>query len=158
MKTIAAVLLRRIFLTLEHSELAEQVDAGVLGGCRAELILAIRAETSAPIRRKICDAVAELARSSIGVCVCVCVRACVCVHVCLCVCDYCVCVCACVCVCVQDTACVCVCVVSVCVCACVSVCVYAHVCVCVCVPPLLFDQLGVPLADPKIIVCLFIYC
>lgn len=64
MKTIAAVLLRRIFLTLEYSELAAEVDAGVLGGCRAELILAIQNETSAPIRRKICDAVAELARSS----------------------------------------------------------------------------------------------
>ena len=71
------MLLRRIFLTLEYSELAAEVDAGVLGGCRAELILAIQNETSAPIRRKICDAVAELARSSMGMCVCVCVCVCV---------------------------------------------------------------------------------
>ena len=73
------MLLRRVFLQLEYTELAEQVDTGILGGCRAELILAIQNETSAPIRRKMCDAVAELARSSIGMycysSVCACVHA-----------------------------------------------------------------------------------
>jgi len=64
-RTIAAVLLRRVFLQMEYKDLSEQIDVGVLHGCRAELLLAVQTEPSAPIRRKICDAIAELARSSI---------------------------------------------------------------------------------------------
>ena len=67
-RTIAAVLLRRIFLQLEYKELCDQVNNSVLVGCRAELLVAIQAEPSRPIRIKICDAVAELARSCIGGC------------------------------------------------------------------------------------------
>ena len=80
---MAAVLLRRIFLQLEYKDLEQEVDNDVLRGCRVELLLAIQAEEHNSIRKKICDAAAELARSSIGVCVCACVWvcACVCVHV-----------------------------------------------------------------------------
>ena len=75
-KTMASVLLRRVFLQLEYKELQEGIEDGVLRGCRAELLLAISAEPMPAIRRKIGDAVAEMARSSIGVCVCVCVCVC----------------------------------------------------------------------------------
>ena len=63
---MAAVLLRRVFLQLEYKELIGELDAGVLKGCQAELLIAIPAETNSLIQRKICDAVAELARSCIG--------------------------------------------------------------------------------------------
>ena len=65
-RTIAAVLLRRVFLQMEHADLSEQIDSGVLQSCRAQLLVAVQSEPSPPIRRKICDAIAELARSSIG--------------------------------------------------------------------------------------------
>ena len=65
-RTIAAVLLRRVFLQMEHTDLSEQIDSGVLQSCRAQLLVAVQSEPSPPIRRKICDAIAELARSSIG--------------------------------------------------------------------------------------------
>ena len=65
-RTIAAVLLRRVFLQMEYNDLSQQIDVGVLHGCRAELLVAVQTEPSAPIRRKICDAIAEMARSSIG--------------------------------------------------------------------------------------------
>ncbi|KAL5476110.1 hypothetical protein EMCRGX_G026016 [Ephydatia muelleri] len=64
-RTMAAVLLRRIFLQLEYKDLEEEVDIEVLQGCRAELLMAIQAEEHSSIRKKICDAAAELARSSI---------------------------------------------------------------------------------------------
>ena len=63
---MAAVLLRRVFLQLEYKDLVDDVASDVLASCRAELLMAIRSETNAGIRKKICDAVAELARSSIG--------------------------------------------------------------------------------------------
>ena len=63
-KILAAVLLRRLFL--QSSDELAQVDSAVLRACREELLLAIQTEESPPIRRKICDAVAELARASIG--------------------------------------------------------------------------------------------
>lgn len=66
MRTLAAVLLRRVFLQVEYKDLEREVEAGVLQGCRAELLLAMQRETSGQIRRKICDAIAELARSSLG--------------------------------------------------------------------------------------------
>lgn len=65
-RTVAAVLLRRVFLQVEHKDLESEVEVGVLQGCRAELLLALQSETVAPVRRKICDAIAELARSSLG--------------------------------------------------------------------------------------------
>ena len=63
---MAAVLLRRVFLQLEYKDMVNDIDAGVLKGCQAELLIAIQAETNSLIQRKICDAVAELARSCIG--------------------------------------------------------------------------------------------
>ena len=63
---MAAVLLRRVFLQLEYKDMVNEIDAGMLKGCQAELLVAIQAETNSLIQRKICDAVAELARSCIG--------------------------------------------------------------------------------------------
>ena len=65
-KTMAAVLLRRVFLQLEFKDLVEGVDAGVLRQCQAELLQAVTSEPLAHVRRKIGDAIAEMARSSIG--------------------------------------------------------------------------------------------
>ena len=65
-RTIAAVLLRRVFLQMEHTDLSEQIDSAVLQSCHAQLLVAVQSEPSPPIRRKVCDAIAELARSSIG--------------------------------------------------------------------------------------------
>ena len=63
---MAAVLLRRVFLQLEYKDLVEELPPAVISSCQAELLLAIQSETNAAIRRKICDAVAELARSCLG--------------------------------------------------------------------------------------------
>ena len=63
---MAAVLLRRVFLQLEYKDMVSQIDAGTIKGCQAELLIAIQTETNSLIQRKICDAVAELARSCIG--------------------------------------------------------------------------------------------
>ena len=63
---MAAVLLRRVFLQMEYKDLVEDLTADMLSSCQAELLAAIQSETSSSIRRKICDSVAELARSSIG--------------------------------------------------------------------------------------------
>ena len=68
---MAAVLLRRVFLQLEYKDLVGDIDAVALQGCQAEMLAAVQNETNPGIRKKICDSVAELARSSIGVCVCV---------------------------------------------------------------------------------------
>ncbi len=69
LKSIAAVLLRRIFLQLEYKDIAEDLEESVLRASKAELLLALQSETPAHIRRKMCDAVAEIARSYLGVCV-----------------------------------------------------------------------------------------
>ena len=63
---MAAVMLRRVFLQLEYKDMLKEIDAGMLKGCQAELLIAIQTETRPHIQRKICDAVAELARSCIG--------------------------------------------------------------------------------------------
>ena len=65
-RVLAAVLLRRLFLTLEYKDLMKDVSTDMLINCRVELLEAIQTEKEVGIRRKICDAVAELARSSIG--------------------------------------------------------------------------------------------
>ena len=70
MKSIAAVLLRRIFLQLEYKDIAEDLEGGVLGASKAELLLAMQSENSGHVRRKICDAIAEMARSYLGGWVC----------------------------------------------------------------------------------------
>ena len=61
---MAAVLLRRIFIK-SSNELA-QVNPADMSLFRDELLDAIRSEDNDSVRRKICDAVAELARDSIG--------------------------------------------------------------------------------------------
>ena len=58
------MLLRRLFL--QSADELVRVDVSILQACRSELLLAIQTEESPPVRRKICDAVAELARASIG--------------------------------------------------------------------------------------------
>lgn len=63
---MAAVLLRRVFLQLEYKDLIDDLAPEVLSSCQAELLMAIQMESHSSTRRKICDAVAELARSSIG--------------------------------------------------------------------------------------------
>ena len=63
---MAAVLLRRVFLQLDYNDLKKDIDDGVLRQCRAEFLQAISSEPLPPVRRKIGDAVAEMARSSIG--------------------------------------------------------------------------------------------
>ena len=63
---MAAVMLRRVFLQLEYKDLLAEINNATLKSCQAELLVAIQAETSPHIQRKICDAVAELARSCIG--------------------------------------------------------------------------------------------
>jgi hypothetical protein len=62
---MAAVLLRRVFLQLDYGDLHKEVDPGVLRQYQTELLQALSSEPLAPIRRKIGDAVAEMARSSI---------------------------------------------------------------------------------------------
>ena len=64
-KTLAAVLLRRMILKVTDELM--QIDSGILGACRAELLEALQTEKEGMVRRKICDAVAELARAAIGV-------------------------------------------------------------------------------------------
>ncbi len=46
----------------------EDIESGVLGASKAELLLAMQSETSGHVRRKICDAIAEMARSYLGEC------------------------------------------------------------------------------------------
>lgn len=61
---MAAVLLRRIFV--KHSDDVTQIDTISLNLYRSQLLGAILTEAERPIRRAVCDAVAELARISIG--------------------------------------------------------------------------------------------
>ena len=92
-KTMAAVLLRRVFLQIEYKEMQEGINEDVLRQCRAELLQAIAEEPVAPVRRKIGDAVAEMARASIGVCACMYIHVCAYVCVCVCVCSVGACIC-----------------------------------------------------------------
>jgi hypothetical protein len=63
---MAAVLLRRVFLQLEYKDLIEELPRETISTCQAEMLVAVQMETNPSIRRKICDAVAELARSCLG--------------------------------------------------------------------------------------------
>ena len=62
---MSAVLLRKLF-TNDFSDwwasLAPELQAGV----KSELIKAIQEELTPPVKRKVCDATAELARNMIG--------------------------------------------------------------------------------------------
>lgn len=57
-------------MQLEYKDLTEDLPSDVLANCQVELLMAVQMESNASIRRKICDAVAELARSSLGMYVC----------------------------------------------------------------------------------------
>ncbi len=61
---MAAVLLRRIVVAAPDELI--QLDTVLLNACRSELLIALKTEPDICIRRKICDAVAELARTAIG--------------------------------------------------------------------------------------------
>lgn len=63
-KDLAAVLLRRVLL--QKVDELNQIDLTVIRVCRLELLEAIQVEENDSLRHKICDAVAELARASIG--------------------------------------------------------------------------------------------
>ena len=65
MRTLAALLMRSMFLQLEK-KVQSEVDTDTLKQCQAELLLAIETEADLLIQRNICDAVAELARSCVG--------------------------------------------------------------------------------------------
>ena len=60
----AAILLRRTIIQTGESILKCPPD--VLEACKADLLLAVQQEGSAFVRRKLCDAVAELARYCVG--------------------------------------------------------------------------------------------
>ncbi|WAR27376.1 IPO5-like protein [Mya arenaria] len=63
-RTLAAVLLRRLF-TNEFSEWWPKIPAELQAGLKKELMSAIQEELTPPIKRKVCDATAELARNLI---------------------------------------------------------------------------------------------
>lgn len=60
----AAILLRRVIIQTGESLLKCPTD--VLDACKADLLLALQQENSPFVRRKLCDAVAELARYCVG--------------------------------------------------------------------------------------------
>ena len=60
----SAILLRRVIIQTGESIL--KCSPEVLEACKADLLVALQQESSAFVRRKLCDAVAELARYCIG--------------------------------------------------------------------------------------------
>ena len=63
----AAILLRRSFIQTGESLL--KCSPEILESCKTGLLTALQQESSAFVRRKLCDAIAELARYCIGECV-----------------------------------------------------------------------------------------
>lgn len=57
-------MLRRTII--QAGEAIRQLPVDVLEACKADTLMAIQQEGSAFVRRKLCDAVAELARYCIG--------------------------------------------------------------------------------------------
>jgi len=66
LKSIAAVLLRRIFLHLEYKDIQKDIKPDLFQASRAELLVSLQGEMPGHVRRKICDAIAEVARSCLG--------------------------------------------------------------------------------------------
>ena len=64
-RTLSAVLLRRLF-TNDFMEWWATLPPDLQAGVKTELINAIQEELTPPVKRKICDAAAELARNLIG--------------------------------------------------------------------------------------------
>jgi len=62
---MSAVLLRRL-LAAGFEEVWPQLTEDIQNGVKQQLMLAIQEELTPPVRRKICDAAAELARNMIG--------------------------------------------------------------------------------------------
>lgn len=65
MRTLAAVLLRRVFTT-SFEEIWLQIPVDLQLAVKQQVLIAVQNELTPPVQRKICDAVAELARSLIG--------------------------------------------------------------------------------------------
>lgn len=65
-RTLAAVLLRRLF-TNDFSDWWPTVSPELQAGVKTELMKGIQEELTPPVKRKVCDATAELARNLIGV-------------------------------------------------------------------------------------------
>lgn len=64
-RTMACILLRRMF-TSNFEEMWQQLSPELQNAVKQELMVAIKEETVHTIRKKICDAVAELARNMLG--------------------------------------------------------------------------------------------
>ncbi|ESP04937.1 hypothetical protein LOTGIDRAFT_184912 [Lottia gigantea] len=64
-RTMSCVLLRRLFSN-EFSEVWPKLTPEIQNSIKQQLIVAINEETGPPVRKKICDVVAELARNLIG--------------------------------------------------------------------------------------------
>lgn len=64
-RTLASVLLRRVF-TIEFKEVWSKLTPELQAAVKEKLMACITEELTPPVRRKICDATAELARNMIG--------------------------------------------------------------------------------------------
>lgn len=62
---MACILLRRMF-SATFEEIWPQLPADMQNGLKQELMLSVREETVQTIRKKTCDAIAELARNLLG--------------------------------------------------------------------------------------------
>jgi hypothetical protein len=62
---LAAVLLRRLF-TNDFNEWWPKISPELQAGVKMELMKGIQEELTPPVKRKVCDATAELARNLIG--------------------------------------------------------------------------------------------
>lgn len=65
MRTLGAVLLRRLFAN-NFEEFWPQVPAEIQNGVKEQVLILVQEENNPAVRKKICDAVAELARNLIG--------------------------------------------------------------------------------------------
>lgn len=63
---MGSVLLRRVCLQLEYKDLIKDVPTNIITSCQEQLLVAMQTEEDPSVRRKICDAVAELARTCLG--------------------------------------------------------------------------------------------
>lgn len=64
-RTLSSVLLRRLF-TNEFEEVWPKLSPELQAAVKEKLMCAITEELTPPVRRKVCDATAELARNMIG--------------------------------------------------------------------------------------------
>ncbi|XP_050394291.1 importin-5 [Patella vulgata] len=64
-RSMSCILLRRLFCN-EFTEVWPTLEPDIQNSIKAQLMMAIREELSPPVRKKICEVVAELARNLIG--------------------------------------------------------------------------------------------